>query len=188
MIIKTLQRLNKRNFRHLLGAPRRFARRRGFGIHSPFAFDFVRRVIAQPCSFYCYPQLDAEARQAGVKSSMVRLVFRVALFFRPSSVVYLGECSSAVKKAVEAACPQPEKCSGSQIVVVSGVLSDVDVRSVVQSAQGGATVVFLNLKSDTTASRAVWASITHGMLFRGSETAIYVGMHHLPHQSFNVWI
>ena len=163
-------------------------RRRGFGIHSPFAFDFVRRVIAQPCSFYCYTKLDAAARRNDVSPSLLRLIFRVALFFRPSEVSYLGACSPVVKVAVDFACPRPNKCDGARMVIASGSLEESELNVAMKCAQDGGTVMFLDLKSDASASSAVWAAAEHGMMFCGSDTAIYVGLHHLPRQSFNVWL
>lgn len=188
MINKALTTIKNRDFRRFLGAPRRFVKRRGFGIHSPFAFDFVRRVVAQPCAFYCYPQLDAAARKAGVKASVLRLVFRVVLFFRPSHVDYLGHCGAAVKKAVDAACPRIDVCVGPRLIVASGALSASERELVLKSAQDEAVVIFLNLKADAEASNALWAAAKHGMMFRGSDMAIYVGLGHLPRQIFNVWL
>lgn len=188
MIKKALSKITKSDLRHLLSAPRRFVRRRGFGIHSPFAFDFVRRVIAQPCSFYCYPQLDAEARKVGIKRRVVRLVFRVALFFRPSQVTYLGVCNSAIKVAVDVACPHPNKCSGPRLAIVSGVLTEDEIGEALRCAVDGGVVIFLGVKTEAVAMHSVWSEAECGMLFLGTDTAIYTGLQHLPRQSFNVWI
>lgn len=188
MLRRTLTTIKKRYFRRIFGAPRRLARRRGFGIHSPFAFDFVRRVIAQPCSYYCYPMLDELAKTENVKTSVVRLIFRVALFFRPSQVKYLGVCPVSVVKAVEAACPEPMKSRGPVLSIISAPVSSIDFDEVIQSVRKGYVMIFLNLKKDSSASKAAWAAAEHGMMFRGSDTSIYVGLQHLPRQSYKVWL
>ena len=71
-----------KRIKSILGAPRRAARVHGYGIHSPWAFDFVRRVISQPCRYYCYPALNSAAAASHLHSRIVRLIFRVALFTR----------------------------------------------------------------------------------------------------------
>lgn len=37
----------------------RFRHRRGYGIHSPFAFSFVTGVVYEQGTYYAYPELKA---------------------------------------------------------------------------------------------------------------------------------
>lgn len=176
----------KLKFRRYLGAPRRYARRRGFGIHSPFAFDFVRRVISQPCRYYCYPLLDDAARRHGMKRGVVRLIFRVALFFRPRSVEVFGP-SAAVDAAVGEAVPAGGG-GGPRMIVVTSAPDPSQADELQKCMSQGGVVVFTGLRQYTSAAARLWAAADRGMLFRGSSAAVYVGLHHLPRQQFNVWI
>lgn len=176
----------KLKFRRYLGAPRRYVRRRGFGIHSPFAFDFVLRVISQPCRYYCYPRLDEAARQAGMKRKVLRLIFRVALFFRPQSVEVIGS-SQAVETAVGEAVPAGEG-RGPRMIVVTAAPDSSQAEKIGKCMSQGAIVVFTGLRHHRDAVAGLWSSADRGMLFRGSDTAVYVGLCHLPRQQFNVWI
>jgi len=52
--------------------------RRGFGIHSPFAFRFVTEVLAQRLPYYGYTDISGDPR--------IRLLFRLTVYFRPTTV------------------------------------------------------------------------------------------------------
>jgi len=43
---------------NLLVWMRRFRHRRGYGVHSPFAFHFLRDVVYEKASYYAYGELD----------------------------------------------------------------------------------------------------------------------------------
>lgn len=173
-------------FRRYLGAPRRYARRRGFGIHSPFAFDFVLRVISQPCRYYCYPRLDDAARRAGMKPKVLRLIFRVALFFRPQAFEVFGP-SEAVDIAAAEAVPSGGG-DGPRMIVVTAAPDSRAAAEIEKCMSQGGIVVFTDLRLYRSAAAALWSSADRGMLFRGSDVAVYVGLRHLPRQQFNVWI
>lgn len=183
---KTPTALQRWRFKRLTGAPRRLARRRGFGIHSPFAFDFVRRVIAQPCRFYCYGRLNSLARRDGIDARSLRLLFRVALFFR--SVRYSivgGDDCRAFREAVMLGSPQAvEAADNVDLVVVAPDVSG-DAMPTVPSA--GAIVVFSAGRNREIMLR-MWERVEQGMIFRGSSVAVIVIRQSLPRQMFNVWI
>lgn len=71
----------KRSARRLIGLPRRRVRAAGFGIHSPFAFGFVRDVIRCRLAYYNYEAIDAIAGRCGIRKSALRLAFRIASRF-----------------------------------------------------------------------------------------------------------
>lgn len=174
-------------FRRWLGAPRRLARRRGFGIHSPFAFDFVRRVINQPCRYYCYPLLDEAARRTGIRRSVLRLVFRVALFFQPCDVRIFGD-ADGYDEAVREALPDGCDRTGPSMMVVAQPVDGKMLDDVLACVASGGIVVIAGRKHLPDVVRSVWVNAARGMMFRGSDVAVYVGMQHLPRQLFNIWI
>lgn len=89
--------------RYLTAWPR-YHRSRGFGIHSPFAFRFVLRVLRERCPYYAYASLDAKRgevlavpKRVRGKASHVasrnemRMLFRIANCFNPQRMLLLGE-------------------------------------------------------------------------------------------------
>lgn len=181
--------LNKLKFRRWLGVPRRLARRRGFGIHSPFAFDFVRRVIASHYSYYAYPQLTAVAREGHIRPGLLRLIFRLALFFRPTTATIDGLSATktnAIAEAIKAASPDTTIIPDRADFMV--VTADVSTDKLKQAVQRHGVVIMLGTTRKSLAVREVWTSTDSGMLFRGSNVAIFVALPHLPHQIFNIWI
>lgn len=175
----------KLKFRRFAGAPRRLSRRRGFGIHSPFAFDFVKRVISQPCSYYCYPVLSATARKNGISSRYLKLLFRLALFFRPASVAVYSDCDSAVTTALKAAVPEISPAPEPEFMVVDRGGHEAEALACLLR---GGTVVIGPTAGNAATIQHLWSGISRGMLFRGSRTAIFVGRRHLPKQAFNIWL
>lgn len=175
-------------FRRLIGAPVRLARRRGFGIHSPFAFDFVKRVIAQPYAYYCYPELKALAKRSGLKATQLKLLFRVVLFVRPATYSIAGPDSDALRQAIAAGAPaarQVDAAPQPQMLVVNG---NVDTANAIEAARGEAVIVVFNQQRNSPQLRKIFSAIDNGMMFCGSTTTIFVCRSHLPKQAFNVWM
>lgn len=71
---------------------RRFRKRCGYNIHSPFAFNFVTGVIYEAGRFYAYSALESQGvnvpKRARLKDD--RLVFRVVNFAEPKCIVAVG--------------------------------------------------------------------------------------------------
>lgn len=78
---------------------------KGFGIHSPFAFSFVLRVLREKCAYYAYADIAARRRLAqkliapGLKGSdspriislkNARMLFRIVCYFNPKNIVQIG--------------------------------------------------------------------------------------------------
>ena len=81
----------------------RYRRGKGFGIHSPFAFHFVLRVLKERAAYYFYDDIDeyrqlasaGRSRMKGRKRPLVsrknaRLLFRIVNCFQPSAVLAFG--------------------------------------------------------------------------------------------------
>lgn len=78
-----------RPFRWLL----RFRYRRGYGIHSPFAFNFVTGVVYEKGMFYAYPELKTlynEVQPQGIRFKDGKLLFRLANFAQPKTICVVG--------------------------------------------------------------------------------------------------
>lgn len=122
-----------RPFRWLL----RFRHRRGYGIHSPFAFNFVTGVVYEQGSYYAYPALKAmykKLRPHGVRLKDGRLLFRLANFSQPRVIGLVGyRVDSWAARCLS------EGCSHARIVE-EGELSQADFvllsRDEVSKAEG----------------------------------------------------
>ncbi|MCI7357333.1 MAG: SAM-dependent methyltransferase [Parabacteroides sp.] len=79
----------------------RFLRhRKGFGVHSPFAFSFITKVIDERCGYYCYQDIELIRRQLehkgnklarkDIKRSHGELLFRTVNFFKPKKLLQIG--------------------------------------------------------------------------------------------------
>ncbi len=84
-------------------ALRRYNRSKGFGIHSPFAFRFVQRVLSERAGYYAYEDIDFRrnqakimARESGKKHPRIisaknaRMLLRITVFFNPLEIMQVG--------------------------------------------------------------------------------------------------
>lgn len=74
---------------------RRFRHRCGYGVHSPFAFDLITRVIYEKHPYYGYAVLDKYCRDfpalgGSVSKKVGRLLFRLANEVQPRQILELG--------------------------------------------------------------------------------------------------
>ena len=70
----------------------RIRKRRGYGVHSPFAFSFVTDVLYNKERYYAYAQMDRNLRwwQRGRVRSLKHLLFRLANFQQPRTMLCIG--------------------------------------------------------------------------------------------------
>lgn len=78
---------------------KRFRNRRGYGIHSPFAFDFIANVIYEKTHYYdyaiieesnAYRKIRSRAREICDSKKINRLLFRMVNRFQPGTIVEFG--------------------------------------------------------------------------------------------------
>lgn len=70
----------------------RFRHRKGYGIHSPFAFSLVTQVLYSPGRYYAYAWLDGlMSRWQRVlpsrRRACLRLLFRLANYWQPTEIM-----------------------------------------------------------------------------------------------------
>lgn len=70
----------------------------GFGVHSPFAYKFIKCVLREKYHFYCFTD--------EVRSREERCLFRVANYFRPERVMILGPDTARAREIIGMACPR----------------------------------------------------------------------------------
>lgn len=92
-----------RTWKRYLTAWSRHHRSGGFGIHSPFAFNFVRTVLRQPKPYYAYSGIGQLVNTIKANTTRrqrhdldllgerdARLLFRVTNFFNPRRILQAG--------------------------------------------------------------------------------------------------
>ncbi|MBQ0048811.1 MAG: hypothetical protein KBT12_01015 [Bacteroidales bacterium] len=88
---------------------RRFRRRCGYGVHSPYAFEFITQVIYERTHYYAYNSLDALLPRWQTwlnlrPRRLMRLIFRLANWQHPSCMRLLHP-TPQVFEALKAAVP-----------------------------------------------------------------------------------
>lgn len=162
--------------RRIVTLPRRRWRAKGFGIHSPFAFDFVTRALA--------PKGKVAVRGWGKDGD---LLYRCAVYLRPVRVAVMPGGSPTLTEILRAACPEIEIVGDDGEVTPD--MTVVDAIAGQNLPDNGATVYFI-AGMDKGENRALWerltASGTHGMDFSDYRTGIICRYGHLPRQSFKI--
>lgn len=81
---------------------RRYNRSKGFGIHSPFAFNFVLKVLRERLPYYAYDDIEYRRQTAKklaasvsrhprvISSKNAKMVFRITNYFNPRVIMQIG--------------------------------------------------------------------------------------------------
>lgn len=106
-------------FRKILTYPARWRRSQGFGVHSPFAYHFITKVLREKDSeYYAYAEISAfcpKARRAGfneifagkdMSTPEAHMLFRVLCHFNPSEVIEIGHGHEVTNIILERAVPK----------------------------------------------------------------------------------
>ena len=80
---------------------------RGFGIHSPFAFSFVCKVLGEKAGYYAYNIIERKAAQLKhsregrpLSVGKLKMLFRVVNYFRPDTIIAAGHIGEEVFPAL----------------------------------------------------------------------------------------
>lgn len=98
-------------FKRYYTAFRRYKRSKGFGIHSPFAFNFVLKVLRERSPYYAYDDIHAAHWEASRLSSAkerkylisfkyAKMIFRTACYFNPQAMLQIGTSHGIASKAL----------------------------------------------------------------------------------------
>ena len=96
-------------FRRLLRIPRSY----GFGVQSPFAYEFVRCVVNEKYPYYAYEELyDREAVRDKTELKRCRLCLRLANYIQASSWGIALEKNQRYEKYINAGCRKTKVLTG----------------------------------------------------------------------------
>lgn len=96
--------------KHLKVWIKRIRHRKGYGVQSPFAFDFITGVIYEKGAYYDYPNLATLYKQMKKEKSVRfskrvdQLLFRIANFHQPDVIVDFGGPSKDAYLYLSAGC------------------------------------------------------------------------------------
>ncbi len=90
------------NYRNPLVWLRRIRHRRGYGVHSPFAYQLLSQVVYSPGEYYAYRQLNQQHTLADRllrprRRAVDRLLFRLVNFQQPRTLCALGASPRALR-------------------------------------------------------------------------------------------
>lgn len=135
----------------------------GFTVHSPFAYRFIRGCLRERLPYYAFRRevTDREGRR----------LFRVAAYFNPQTVCYLGEAAEA-RRVITLACPRAREVnSGADFTYVgAGAEMPSDFR-----------VVYAEESAKESAD-----TVADAMTFTNGRVLIAVRRSGLPAQSFRL--
>ena len=104
---------------NLLSYPARWRRSRGFGVHSPFAYNFITKVLREKdAEYYAYAEIAAfcpRARRAGFNEIFAgkdmsvpeaHMLFRVLCHFNPTEIIEIGHGHEVTNVILDRAVPR----------------------------------------------------------------------------------
>lgn len=169
---------------------RRFRKRRGYGVHSPFAFDFITGVVYNANAYYAYERLrkplvasiarlDEYDPESGLTAKDLRLLFRLTNWAEPTTITLLGASPtleayiraarpSAVVVSAPAASPAPatppapSASSSTHLFIYSDSADRLPVGRELTAASV-VTIVVRGIHIDAAAS-AQWEQLKHSPL------------------------
>ncbi len=69
---------------------KRFRQRRGYGVHSPFAFNFITKVLFERGQYYNYDKINQLPKAKAESNRVCKLLFRLVNYHQPKSILYLS--------------------------------------------------------------------------------------------------
>ena len=160
---------------------KRWRSRKGFGIHSPYAFRFIKEVLAPDRSYayYAYSDIRKEVRQQNgcLPIDMALLVFRTVLELRPTSVCIRADNSFELLHSIV-------KKSGPNIQFTSGECDLLICEGMAACPVATKHAIFLDCQNP--AAAATIEMIRHGHIYKSKKTYIIIAHRHLPFQNFDI--
>ncbi|MCD8387762.1 MAG: hypothetical protein LUD17_12865 [Bacteroidales bacterium] len=157
---------------------KRWRRRRGYGVHSPFAYRFICSVITEELPYYDYWRLGTDEE---------KLLYRVAVFLQPVEIRSVGGGEIA---AARLGCPKrkdrkPPRCIDMEATRLAVAGANAPEADVVAMMRKGYCVVWQH--SATPEVRRALDELGCGMTFGvGHRMSIILPLPQLPRQDFKM--
>ena len=159
----------------------RWRHRRGFGVHSPFAYRMVRDVLTSRGHYYAVVRFRRDT--AGLPRKTIKeyaVLFRLVARLAPRRINLAGSVEMQLYPVLRLADSRVLIAEGtggySHCDRVLTILSASDIRHTLPDGilRSGNMLVIRNLKEQPTALETVLGAVTGGWVFADSRTAIIV--------------
>lgn len=167
--------------RHWWKAPSRMRRSRGFGIHSPFAYDLVQNTLRERLPYYIYDVID---KMQPCHRRNLRLLVRLVCRLRPAACLVAGEIAPEAERVITCADSRVAFTAAADAdMLIVGRGADVEPGEAAACLGRGGTVVLF----DKSALPELAAMLPgNAMTFSNGRIVIAAGRRDLPRQSFEL--
>lgn len=160
----------------------KFRRSRGFGVHSPFAFDLLSNTLHEPKGYAYYPDGDID------KNPVLRLIMRLVARFTPRRVMVSDDPDGLISRAVARADSRVSLTGDApDMVILSGSNdSPQAVDSALEAIKTGGVVFIINRRKVPDIARLLKKNMTRGMTFYSRHKLLIVAAPHLPRRDYEI--
>lgn len=150
---------------NLAKAYKRWRHGRGFGVHSPFAYDFITRTLREKLPYYAYERIEASCAKIDgttLSARRIKQIFRILVRFNPKYVMIYGKGNAIAERiAIKAVSPA---------IAIGADHDRADVVLVNDDASLPPKTKCVYIFPDTrlggqSACEAMWDQVRHGMRF-----------------------
>ena len=170
--------------RSWLKAPARWRSSRGFGIHSPFAYDLIVNTLRERrCGYYLYADIESRYK---ADSKVLKLILRLMSRLHPASVCAVGSLADAVTaiaRHVDSRVITGSPDCPDMLIVTPGA-GDPSVPSLVgETLSAGGAVIITDCRQYADISAIAFE---RAMTFNNGRMLVAVGRPDLPRQHFDI--
>lgn len=166
----------------------------GFGIHSPFAFEMATSVLRGKTNYYDLEELNARSDVSGRTRSIGRLLFKLAVRFRPCEMLIFGDDNNYFEEVARLALLNlGEEKSRLKVFFFSGEAGgDASWRRFVENIGGTHEYIAVMLLSNKRKVRKYFIrhfteNLPVGMTFLARNRLMVVAaLRHLPRQNYKM--
>lgn len=165
-------------------APSRLRHSRGFGIHSPFAYDLLMNTLREPSAYYIYDIINTmPTAWRGDLRLLVRLISRL----RPESFRATGTIAPTAGRVAVLTDSAIVVDSANPDMLVIGDSAVITPAEAVNCFERGGTVLVFDVQASPSVAQAIVDMHNYGMTFCNGRTLIAVGRRDLPRQHFELY-
>ncbi len=146
---------------------KRFRKRKGYGVHSPFAFHYITELIYDKQKYEAYRTVKAAAKKRDTNRKSGRLLFRISQRIQPKQILFLGDVESRSLMYIRLGQPDAMILDNPETVNGSCFLD----------------MAFFNIESPQKTEESVVAA----MKYAGKESQFIIHGIHSSKQSLAVW-